>query len=138
DYTETADEVAGKRQALSGFADLKGEASRSNVDVTYRVTFIRSQAGIPQPTLEWAETIDSTGLVPNAGASANVAISVVRVGTLETGLNNVQTIAVSGSGFFTLSFELQNEDGEAQIFTTAPIAFSAAALDVFKAVSPIL
>ena len=142
DYSDDAAEVAVKLQALYGFADLKVEEIRSNVDVTDRVTFIRGQAGIPQPTLEWAETLESTGLVANAGASANVVVAVVRVGTLETGLNNVQTIdvAVNGvlGGSFRISFALLNEDGELEIVTTAEIQSNATALELFRALSPIL
>ena len=75
---------------MFGFTDLnnpqlKVTETRTEENVTYEITFIRDAAGVVQPKLQWAETLDPnappldnddplvlTALVPNPGASADV------------------------------------------------------------------
>lgn len=61
--------------------------------------------------------------------------------TVNAGINNVQTLTLAPNltgGSFTLWFRIENESGEHILVETAAIDFDATALDLFKALSPIL
>jgi hypothetical protein len=139
DYGLSAGDLRDRLQVLYGFEGIEVEAEFGQGNASYVITFVRHQAGIDFDQIVWAETGNTTGLLPSAGASATVLISTLRDGGLSTGLNNVQTVEVTATnGWFTLSFLLPNAQGQLEVATTEPIYYNATALDVYKALSRLL
>ena len=96
DYSAAAAQVQAALAAAYGFADIRVDESRTQSDVTYTVTFFGDHAGIDFDEIAWAETLASTGLVPNPDASALVRVTTVRDGaTVNTGINNLQTVTIN-------------------------------------------
>jgi len=126
-------------RALYGFNDLEVEAERGTGDLTYTVTFVRDQSGKNKDPIR---VVDSAGLVPNPNASVEVVTATLRNGaTVNAGINNLQTVSINPNvtgGSFTLAFRIENSSAEFAVFVSAPIAYNASALDVYKALSPIL
>ncbi|MFA5123537.1 beta strand repeat-containing protein [Zavarzinia sp.] len=61
--------------------------------------------------------------------------------TVNAGVNNLQTVTINPNvtgGTFTISFQVPDGRGGFDLRTTAPIAYNASAIDVYKALSPIL
>src|SRR5688572_20863983 len=124
---------------LYGFDDIEVGAVFDAGSVSYNIAFVRAQAGIDFAPIVWAETGNTTGLLPSAGASASVVITTVRNGALVAGLNKLQTVEVNATnGWYTLSFLLPDAAGGVELATTEPIFYNATALDVYKALSRLL
>jgi subtilisin-like proprotein convertase family protein len=139
EYGLSADEVEKRLRILYGLEDIEVTARIGVGNITYSIKFVRDQAGIDFEQIIWNETQNTTGLLPSAGSSADVLINTVQDGSFDAGLNNIQTIEVDATGGeFTLSFLLENEDGEFVIVTTAPIPYNATALDLYKILSMVL
>ncbi|MBV5331451.1 hypothetical protein JZU69_03450, partial [bacterium] len=139
DYALTATQMQSRLQSLYGFDDIVVGESRNAGDVTYTVTFVLDQAGKNQQQIMWTET---SGLLPSPNASVAVRTATLCDGaTVNAGINTVQTLTLAPNltgGSFTLWFRIENESGELILVETAAIDFDASALDVFKALSPIL
>ncbi|MFA5123470.1 FG-GAP-like repeat-containing protein, partial [Zavarzinia sp.] len=142
DASDGIDDVTTRLRALYGSDDIVVTEARNAGDVTYTISFVREQAGIDKQQIRWTETAQTTGLVPSPNASVDVRIATLRNGaTVNAGINNLQTVTVNPNvtgGSFTLSFRIENERGVLEVFKTGAIAYNATALDVFKALSPIL
>jgi Ca2+-binding RTX toxin-like protein len=142
DYGLDAAQLQARLQALYGFDGIAVTESRNAGDVTYTISFVRDQAGVDLPQIAWVETTQTTGLLPSPNASVDVQTGTTRNGALvNTGVNNLQTVNLNPNvtgGTFTLWFRIQNELGEFDLVESAPILFNATAIDVFKALSPIL
>ncbi|GAF85233.1 unnamed protein product, partial [marine sediment metagenome] len=140
DYSLNAEQLQERLQALYGFEGISVEESRAPRDVTYTITFFRDQAGIDFDQIEWDETRETTGLIPSPGASVNVLTGTISDGALvNSEINNIQTITINATGgSFTLSFLIENERGEFVLYESDPILYNASALDMFKAISPVL
>ena len=80
EYDLSAADVERRLQILYGFDDISVEKTRGQGNVTYIVTFVREQAGIDQPEIEWDESRLDTGLIPSPNASAEVIIETIRDG----------------------------------------------------------
>ncbi|MHC4427668.1 MAG: beta strand repeat-containing protein, partial [Planctomycetota bacterium] len=141
DYDTPADALQARLKTLYDFDGIRvfKQAINDPGTLTYTVAFVRDQAGIDFAEIEWGEEREETGLVPNRDASVDVKIATLRDGTTDPQLNNVQTVGVTATGgTFTLSFLLEDEEGEPAEFVSDPVAFDATALDLFKAISPLL
>ncbi|MBL8480151.1 MAG: hypothetical protein JNK59_12670, partial [Sterolibacteriaceae bacterium] len=142
DYNLDAAQMQARLQALYGFDDVSVAESRNDGDVSYTISFVRDEAGVDLPQIAWVETAQTTGLLPSPNASVDVATATVRNGALvNAGVNNLQTININPNvtgGTFTVWFRIENERGEYELAESAPIAYNASAIDVFKALSPIL
>jgi Ca2+-binding RTX toxin-like protein/phage tail sheath gpL-like len=142
DYELSAAEVQSRLQILYGIDGIRVVESRENNNVTYRVSYIGEQAGIDYDALEWAEDRENSGLIASEGASVDVKVTtLVDGGTDNSHLNNIQTVTVNSNvdgGSFTLSFLLPDANGELVEVVSAPLAWDATALDMYKVLSPIL
>jgi Ca2+-binding RTX toxin-like protein len=127
DFLADAATVKARLEALYGLSGIEVSEARTDGEVTYTIVFGGAAAGVNLPQPRWAETRATTFLVPGLGALADVQVATVTNGLR---LNNQQTLTVEATdGFFTITLLGQ---------TTAPIAWNATALDLFKALSPIL
>ena len=127
--------------------------------VTYTVTFGGDLAGRNMNPLEWAETLETTGLVPAEDASVNVDVVTRRDGTVTPVVNHVQTFSVNATGgTFQLEFNLDPESiaeiargldkvdprsvptisASLESVSTVPLAFDISAEDLSLALDPIL
>jgi Ca2+-binding RTX toxin-like protein len=142
DYALTAEQMQERLQALYGFDDLLVTASRDSGNVTYTITFVLNEAGKDFQQIRWTEDAQTTGLVPSPEASVDVVTETMVDGTtVNDDINNLQTVTINPNvtgGTFTLWFRIENARGEFTLYETDPIAYNATALDVYKAISPIL
>src|SRR6185369_5741374 len=95
DASNGINDLTTQLRALYGFNDLTVTEVRNSGDVTYTVSFVRSQAGINfqqmQPVGE-----ASAGLLPSPNASVALSTGTTRNGALvNTGVNNLQTVAIN-------------------------------------------
>jgi hypothetical protein len=144
DYGLDAAGMQAELTRLYGFAtgELKVDIARNDGDVTYTVSFVREQAGIDFEQIVPVGDAQSSGLLPSPNASVDVATGTTRNGAfVNAGVNNLQTVTVNPNvtgGTFTVSFQIPDGKGGFDLKTSAPIAYNASEIDVYKALSPIL
>ncbi|MFL6014724.1 MAG: beta strand repeat-containing protein, partial [Gaiellaceae bacterium] len=121
--------LAQELKLFFGTQNLTVTETRSEVDVLYRITFLREDATHGWPLLT---VTDTTGLQANPDSSVLATTARVQVGTTTpTDRTTVQTLTVGATGgTFVLHFLRPNRDGSLQDVATAPIDFDATADDL--------
>ncbi|MCX5670548.1 MAG: hypothetical protein NTU94_04405, partial [Planctomycetota bacterium] len=111
------------------------ETARLAGSVTYKITFIREQAGINWPQLEWAESADGvalpvSGLTAGENASVDVRTATLMDGTTTPTPSTIHTLCVEAVGG-TFAIRLLGQ-------TTGALPYDATAEQVRMALEPIL
>jgi hypothetical protein len=106
DYDMTKAELQARLEDLYNASGISVEKEIDGYTIHYTVKFKDNLAGIDFSALEWAETLENTGLEIASGAdiSADVETATIQEGTITPDINKVQTLTVDASeGTFTLS-----------------------------------
>src|SRR5262249_5129064 len=138
DYALDAPGVQALLRQVYGTSDLIVSENRTNTDVTYTISFVRTLAGRDFAPIEWGDTRGTTLLVPAPNASINVLTRTVRDGSVQPARDTLQTLTIlAGAGKFRLGARLDPNDNSVVTWTAA-IPFDASAADVLATLSAIL
>jgi len=136
-YLMDASQVEAELAVLFGVdpAEIQVVDSRTDENVTYRITFVGLKAGSNFAQLEWAESRDGVGLPetqlkPNPDASVNVVVTTLTEGSLTPEADTVQTLTIDAESG-TFSIDLLGE-------STGTLAYDVTVEELTAALEPIL